>query len=266
MGCAEHNGLCDMFLSPASGKFRASTTITFGARSDSYYEYLLKQWLQTGKTIDWLFRDYNESMTAMSEQLWRYSEPSKFGFVGELLGGKTYSPKMDHLVCFLAGTLALGAINGAPEKHIDLAKNLSRTCYEMYRTPTGLGPEIAYFNMLPGLKNDITIKPLDAHSLLRPEAFEAWFYLYRVTGDKQYQEWGWAAFQAIENYAKVDHGYSSVNDVKKIPVTYRDMMESFFLAESLKYLYLLLADDQELLPLNKYVFNTEGHPLPIRDS
>lgn len=43
-------------------------------------------------------------------------------------------------------------------------------------------------------------------------------------------------------------------------------MESFFLAESLKYLYLLLADDQNMLPLNKYVFNTEGHPLPIRDS
>lgn len=44
---------------------------------------------------------------------------------------------------------------------------------------------------------------------------------------------------------------------------YRDMMESFFLTETLKYLYLLLADDQNILPLNKYVFNTEAHPLPI---
>jgi mannosyl-oligosaccharide alpha-1,2-mannosidase len=41
-------------------------------------------------------------------------------------------------------------------------------------------------------------------------------------------------------------------------------MESFFLSETLKYLYLLLADDQTMVPLNKYVFNTEGHPLPIR--
>lgn len=43
------------------------------------------------------------------------------------------------------------------------------------------------------------------------------------------------------------------------------MMESFFLSESLKYLYLLFADDQTLLPLDRYVFNTEGHPLPVYD-
>ncbi|KAH7727944.1 Protein MANS-3 [Aphelenchoides avenae] len=266
LGCKDHDGLCDMFVSPMDGKFKSSTTITFGARSDSYYEYLLKQWLQTGKKIDWLYQDYLQAMKAMSEQLWRASEPSKLGYVGELLTGKTFSPKMDHLVCFLAGTLALGTVNGAPESHMDMAKNLSRSCFEMYKTPTGLGPEIVYFNMLPGRKDDITIKPLDAHSLLRPEAFEAWFYMYRLTGEKQYQEWGWTAFEAIEKYARVEHGYSSVNNVKKIPVTYKDMMESFFLAESLKYLYLLLADDQDMLPLNKYVFNTEGHPLPIRDS
>lgn len=40
-------------------------------------------------------------------------------------------------------------------------------------------------------------------------------------------------------------------------------MESFFLSETLKYLYLLFADDQDILPLDKYVFNTEAHPLPI---
>ncbi|KAI1724290.1 glycosyl hydrolase family 47 domain-containing protein [Ditylenchus destructor] len=262
IGCKD--GLCDMFISPADGKFIASTTITFGARSDSYYEYLLKQWLQTGKKIDWLMTDYSQAVSSMYEKLWRYSEPNKLSFIGELLGGQKYSPKMDHLVCFMAGTLALGAQNGiATQLHLEMAKNLSQTCYEMYKTPTGLGPEIVHFNMLPGVKNDITIKPLDAHSLLRPEAFEAWFYLYRITGDKQYQEWGWQAFQAIEKYAKLDVGYASVNNVKKIPVTHRDMMESFFLAESLKYLYLLFADDQTLIPLNKYVFNTEGHPLPI---
>lgn len=57
--------------------------------------------------------------------------------------------------------------------------------------------------------------------------------MYRVTGDKQYQDWGWAAFQAIEEYAKLANGdgYASVNNVKRIPVTHRDMMESFFLAE-----------------------------------
>jgi hypothetical protein len=202
-------------------------------------------------------------MTGVQNLLWHHSEPNKLGFPGELLGGKTFSPKMDHLVCFLAGTLALGTQNGFEEIHLDMAKNLSKSCREMYSTLTGMAPEIVYFNEIPGKKEDISIKPLDAHCLLRPEAFEAWFYLYRVTGDKQYQEWGWEAFQAIEQFAKVKNGYSSVNSVKKIPVTYRDLMESFFLAETLKYLYLLFADDQNEIPLDKYVFNTEGHPLPI---
>ena len=42
----------------------------------------------------------------------------------------------------------------------------------------------------------------------------------------------------------------------------KDMMESFFLGETLKYLYLLFADEHEF-NLNQWVFNTEAHPLPI---
>ncbi|KAE9550438.1 hypothetical protein FO519_006353 [Halicephalobus sp. NKZ332] len=250
LGCKGHQGLCEMFLSPTTGKFRPGTTITLGARSDSYYEYLLKQWLQTGKTISWLREDYEESINGIKNLLWKYSEPSKLAFP----------------VCFLAGTLALGSKNGFPEEHMDMARNLSKSCRKMYDTATELGPEIVYFNELPGVKEDITIKPLDAHCLLRPEAFEAWFYMYRFTGDKMYQEWGWTAFKAIEEYAKVKNGYSSVNSVKKVPVTYRDLMESFFLAETLKYLYLLFADDQSEIPLDKYVFNTEGHIMLIYDN
>ncbi|VDO72951.1 unnamed protein product [Haemonchus placei] len=260
IGCKDHDGLCDMYLNTNTGRFRTGTTITFGARADSYYEYLFKQWLQTGKTIDWLLDDYKTAMESMESKLYRYSEPNKLGFVGELQGN-VFSPKMDHLVCFLSGTLALGSQNGLPAEHMKLAKV---TCKAMYKTPTGLGPEIAYFNMMPGIKEDLSIKPLDAHSLLRPEAVEAWFYLYRLTGDKTYQEWGWEAFNAIEKYAKVKGGYSSVKNVKRIPCVFSDLMESFFLAETLKYLYLLFADDQtNLFPLDEWVFNTEAHPLPI---
>ena len=44
--------------------------------------------------IEWLADDYSKAIAAMREKLWRSSEPSNFGFVGELLGGSTYSPKM----------------------------------------------------------------------------------------------------------------------------------------------------------------------------
>ena len=47
----------------------------------------------------------------------------------------------------------------------------------------------------------------------------------------------------------------------------RDKMESFWPAETLKYLYLLLDDSSpEVLPLDQFVFNTEAHPLPIAGS
>lgn len=59
-------------------------------------------------------------------------------------------------------------------------------------------------------------------------------------------------------------GYTSINNVRdpEYPSP-RDKMESFFLGETLKYLYLLFSDDPNLLSLDRFVFNTEAHPLPI---
>jgi len=42
-----------------------------------------------------------------------------------------------------------------------------------------------------------------------------------------------------------------------------DVQQSFFLAETLKYLYLLFSDDN-LVSLDEWVFNTEAHPLPVK--
>lgn len=51
------------------------------------------------------------------------------------------------MICYLPGTLALGVKNGMPEKHMRLAEQLLETCYRMYADqPTGLAPEISYFN------------------------------------------------------------------------------------------------------------------------
>jgi mannosyl-oligosaccharide alpha-1,2-mannosidase len=88
--------------------------------------------------------------------------------------------------------------------------------------------------------------------------------LYRITGHKKYREWGWAIFQNFEKYTKLEEGYTSINNVQSIGNPgYRNKMESFFLGETLKYFYLLFSDNPDMLPLNKWVFNTEAHPLPI---
>lgn len=109
-------------------------------------------------------------------------------------------------------------------------------------------------------------QPLDAHSLLRPETVESLFILYRLTKDEKYQDYGWSIFQAIEQHAKISTGgYSSLNSVKDTKLGFRDKMESFFLGETLKYLFLLFSD-VDMVPLDKFVFNTEAHLLPIRKS
>lgn len=260
------DGLVPMFINAETGQFRSLSTITLGARADSYYEYLLKQWIQTGRTENWLKEDYLQAVGGISKHLLRRSEPNHLAFVGELLNGHNFSPKMDHLVCYLPGTLALGYHYGLPSSHFQLALDLMQTCYQMYaQTATFLSPEIAYFNLQPQGNSDIIIKSNDAHNLLRPETVESLWYLYHFTHNETYRDWGWQIFQAFEKYTKVkDGGYTTISDVRNpLMIKPRDMMESFFLSETLKYFYLLFSDNQNQYSLDKYVFNTEAHPLPI---
>ncbi|XP_049907316.1 mannosidase, alpha, class 1B, member 1b [Epinephelus moara] len=259
------DGLVPMFINTNNGQFTHQGIYTLGARADSYYEYLLKQWIQGGKKEIQLLEDYLQAIEGVKKNLLQKSSPNGLTFVGELSHGQ-FSPKMDHLVCFLPGTLALGAHHGLPADHMELAKQLMETCYQMYvQMETGLSPEIVHFNMHQGSNRDIDVKLADRHNLLRPETVESLFYLYRFTKDHKYQEWGWEILRNFNKYTKVPSGgYTSINNVRDPDYpSPRDKMESFFLGETLKYLYLLFSDDHNLISLDQYVFNTEAHPLPI---
>ncbi|XP_058201061.1 mannosyl-oligosaccharide 1,2-alpha-mannosidase MNS3 isoform X2 [Rhododendron vialii] len=286
-------GLVPIYISPNNGEF-SGENIRLGSRGDSYYEYLLKVWLQRRENnLTYLHDMYEEAMKGVRHLLVRKSSPNGLVFVGELPYGPNgaFSPKMDHLVCFLSGTLALGATKGITKEaamkanlltfedleHLKLAEELAKTCFEMYSvTSTGLAPEIAYFNVEGNSEgaadggnksskyvHDIVIKHADRHNLLRPETVESLFVLYRVTEDPKYREWGWEIFKAFEKYTKVGSGgYTSLDDVTVLPPRRRDKMETFFLGETLKYLYLLFGD-KTVIALDEFVFNTEAHPFPI---
>jgi hypothetical protein len=183
---------------------------------------------------------------------------------------------MDHLVCFLPGNLALGAMllktnPSLPQDQINsimkLAEELTETCYRMYsQMETGLSPELVYFNTFEGSTQDLYVKDADKHNLLRPETVESLYYMYKVTKNKKYQDYGWKIFEAFEKYTKIEGGgYTSISDVTNPYNTKpRDKMESFFLAETLKYFYLLFEDDNSPnFDLRKWVINTEAHMLPI---
>ncbi|CAE7404416.1 MAN1B1, partial [Symbiodinium pilosum] len=174
--------------------------------------------------------------------------------------------KMDHLSCFFPGVLALGVLTGAaeqPEEELQLAHELAESCARMWLdSPRGLAPESVLWNRAPQRSSDFRATPRDGHCSLRPEVVESLWYLYLASGNSKYQEWGWAIFQAIEAFARLDSGYSSIEDVTAEELLRRDEMQTFLLSETFKYLFLLFGDKQPL-DLSKTVLNTEGHPLPV---
>jgi Glycosyl hydrolase family 47 len=127
------------------------------------------------------------------------------------------------------------------------------------RMNTGISPE--YVDFVAG--EDFRVGKIAPHYLLRPEAVESFYILNTLTGDPIYREWGWEVFLAIEKYTKTEIAYGSLRNVQERDSQPRDDMESFFLAETLKYLYLLNDPDSEIDILNKHVFNTEAHPMRI---
>lgn len=213
---------------------------------------------------------YEQAIKSIKEQLLGYSLPHKYAYIAERVGGSK-SPKMDHLVCFLGGTMALGAFNGLDGglqgEDMKVGREITEGCYQMYeQMPTGLAGEITFWNTDPTNAEDLYVKDADSHNLLRPETVESLFVLWRLTKDEKWREMGYKIFKAFENHTKVEGGgYTSLQSVKQIPAPKRDKMESFFLGETLKYLYLLFTDDLTKCDLSQVVFNTEAHPLPIFD-
>ncbi|KAJ6108304.1 Glycoside hydrolase family 47 [Penicillium sp. IBT 18751x] len=291
------DGLLPIFVSPDTGNFR-SRIIRLGSRGDSYYEYLAKQYLQTHEPI--YAEMWEEALAGIQKHMITTTKHSNLQIVAELekgVGGKL-SPKMDHLVCFLPGSIAIAATEGRTEaaarklptwnpqkeEQMELARELTKTCWAMYAvTETGLSPEITWFNVedhnlepnpgsrmknkssddLESWQKDFKIKSADAHNLQRPETVESLFLLFRVTEDPIYRKWGWEIFKSFKEHMLVPsgEGYTSLDDVTTIPSPMRDNMESFWLAETLKYLYLLFSP-RDVFPLTEVVFNTEAHIFP----
>lgn len=108
------DGLVPIFIYAERGVFRGNN-IRLGSRGDSYYEYLLKQYLQTSKQEPIYLSMWDQALAGIRKHLVTYSFPSNFLIVAERPNGlnRPLVPKMDHLVCFLPGTIALGATGGS---------------------------------------------------------------------------------------------------------------------------------------------------------
>ena len=206
---------------------------------DSYYEYLLKSWLLFGdKDCEQMWKT---SIAAINKYL---AEDVATGFwygQADMNTGKLTGHHFGALDAFFPGTLALSG-------DLERARKLEDSAFKMWTT-YGIEPEeIDYRTM------DIAY---DGY-VLRPEIVESAFYLQRFTGDARYREMGRVFFDSLEKYCRTDVAFAAIKDVRK--KTQEDQMESFFLAETMKYLFLLFSPP-ETLDLKTHVFNTEAHPI-----
>lgn len=259
LGSYKKTGLYPVHYEQKKKKFSEEKThITFGALGDSFYEYLLKVWIYRRKKEPWLRQMYNDAVQGMINYL--VAEDGGFTYLKELsIPQMTGKKRMDHLVCFVPGMLALGSQDQSDpvvaKQHLDLAEKLAETCHAMYeRQPTGLAPDVVQFP---------DFQVLEPKYRLRPETIESFFYLYRATNNTKYQDWGWKIFEATEKHCRTAHGFSGIADVQQENSPLTNKMETYFLAETLKYHFLLQAPDK-MIPLDQFVFNTEGHPFEIR--
>lgn len=239
---------------------------SIGALGDSFYEYLLKLYLYENKKDQALFDMYIKSMEAIKKSMLDVSSKDKLAYFGDLRSGRI-EKKMGHLACFTGGLLALTSIHASTvrekDDYMSLAKNVTNTCHESYmRTATGIGPE--YFHFERDNEEAMSVKNDEKVFLLRPEVAESYFYLWRLTKDVKYREWAWEIVLALEKHCRTESGYTGLSDVYQSVNTPKDnVMQSFFIAELLKYLFLIFSED-DVLPLDKYVFNTEAHPFLIK--
>ncbi len=231
-------GLVGSGINVKTGKWTDPTS-HIGGGIDSYYEYLLKaSILFDDKDCE---RMWKSSIEAVNKYL---ADQSPTGFwYGEAnmnTGARTHTV-FGALHAFFPGTLALSG-------DLDRARKLEDSAYKMWTT----------FGVEPEEMDYTTMKIAYDGYDLRPEIIESAFYLRYFTKDRKYPQMGKTFFDSLVRYCRTDAGYAALSEIEK--KTKRDSMESYFFAETSKYLYLLYAPS-ETIDLSKVVFNTEAHPL-----
>jgi ER degradation enhancer, mannosidase alpha-like 2 len=231
-------GLVGSAINVETGKW-TDTTSDIGGGIDSYYEYLLKASI--------LFDDkdckrmWKSSLEAVNKYLADSTRNGLWYGQADMNTGKRIGTRYGALAAFFPALLARAG-------EVDRAKRLQESSYKMW---TGFGVE-------PDEIDYSTFKALRPAYPLRPEIMESAYYLYHYTQDSRYLEMASTFIGSLVHYCKTGSGYAGLISVETREK--EDRMESYFLAETMKYLYLTFAP-RETLDLNHVIFNTEAHPI-----
>jgi mannosidase alpha-like ER degradation enhancer 2 len=206
---------------------------------DSYYEYLWKCWLLFG---DKDCRDmWDASMPAVNKYLADDIRGELWYGHADMHKGERTKTEYGALDAFFPALLALSG-------DLERARRLQISSFKMWNL-YGVEPETLDYK---------TMRVLAGSYSLRPEIVESTYYLYHYTRDEKYRRMGEKMFDDFVKYCRTDSGYAALADVTTKQQL--DEMESFVMAETFKYFYLLFAPP-ETLQFDKVIFNTEAHPL-----
>ncbi|KAF2018773.1 glycoside hydrolase family 47 protein [Aaosphaeria arxii CBS 175.79] len=288
-------GMWPMMVSMRDKNVVSGYQFTIAGNADSLYEYLPKAHALLGsedpssakyETMSKTFMD-----TASKHLFFRPMVPNNediliSGNCDVLDSGPRLDPESEHLSCFIGGLFALGGRLFQNESYVETGAKLARGCAYAYKSmPTGIMPE--RYNMIicpdqsactwdeevweAGRKKRPENKPhlpkgfttaKDPRYILRPEAIESIFVLWRITGDEAFREIAWEMFEAVAKATDTPLANAAIDDVTVLNSKKTDYMESFWMAETLKYFYLCFADP-DLISLDEFVLNTEAHPLRL---
>jgi hypothetical protein len=215
------------------------TTSHVGARIDSYYEYLWKCWRLFGDR-DCLAM-WTPSIAAVDKYVLEDVHGALWSGQVEMATGKRVGHEYGALDAFFPGLLAYSG-------DLKRARRLQDSSFAMWQVH-GIEPEAYDYR-----KRVVTA----AEYPLRPEIVESTWYLYRLTGDARYRTMGKVLFEDFVRHCRTEAGYAALKSV--VTKEQADDMESFVLAETFKYFYLLFAPPSTL-DLDDTVLNTEAHPL-----
>lgn len=220
-----------------------------GASIDSFYEYALKGSILFDSTD--LYRIWSEAYYALSA----HAEDDWFFYNVYVETGEIMAPWIDSLGAFFPGVQVLdGEVLDASQKHLIYLK--------LWNTYGGIPERWIFDSSFKTAQYKIAEDTIQLEWYpLRPEFIESTYYLYRATQDVFYLNIGWHILQAFKKTFKQKCGFAGFQNI--ITGEIQDRMESFVLGETLKYLYLLFDENNELhtQKSTNLIFNTEAHPM-----
>ncbi|UJR32279.1 hypothetical protein I4U23_019744 [Adineta vaga] len=212
-----------------------------GAGIDSYYEYLFKAYVLLGeKNTDYLsrFQEHYSSIMSYVQQ--------GVAMVNVHMH-QPYRLAKNHMDALLAFWPGLQVMTGDIKPAIELHEMLYQVVKKHKFLPEAFTTDYRiHWNSHP----------------LRPEFVESTYFLYKATGDPHYLEVGRTILNNLEQHARVPCGYAAISDVST--GQQEDRMDSFVLAETFKYLYLLFdPSPHRYIDVDQFIFSTEAHLIPI---